>query len=76
MNTEKIGQAAGAVWKKLHGKGTTGLSLLELKKVPGFTAEETMAGLGWLAREGKLSFQTQGKKLTVSLVEDEIFAMA
>lgn len=74
MNSERIGQAAGVVWKRLYSRGMTGIPLADLKKVPGFTGDELMAGLGWLAREGKLSFQVQGKKLTVTLVEDEILA--
>jgi hypothetical protein len=74
MNTERIGQAAGAIWKKLHTKGLDGVSFADLKKLPGFTPEEAMAGLGWLAREGKLCFKSEGKRSSVSLVEEEIFA--
>ncbi len=75
MTPEKIGQAAGAVWKKLHEKGASGLALMDLKKVTGFTQDEATAGIGWLAREGKLSFKEGAqKKLVVSLVEEEVFA--
>ena len=73
MNTEKIGQAAGAIWKKLNSKGAKGVSFTELKKVPGFTNDTVLAGIGWLAREGKLSFSVQGKKTVVTLVEEEVF---
>jgi winged helix-turn-helix protein DUF2582 len=74
MNSERIGQAAGAIWTRLHAKGATGLSLTEMKKVPGFSADEALLGIGWLAREGKLSFQTEGKKAMVKLVQEECFA--
>jgi hypothetical protein len=70
MNSERIGQAAGAIWTRLHGKGPAGISLTEAKKVPGFSADEALAGIGWLAREGKLSFQTDGKKSVVKLQEE------
>ena len=76
MNTERIGKAAGAVWNKLHGKGERGVSFTELKKTTGFTVEEIMAGVGWLAREGKLQFKTQGRKNMILLVEQEIFAFS
>jgi len=75
MNSERIGQAAGAVWTRLHNKGVNGVAFADLKKIPGYTADETLAGLGWLAREGKLTFKTDAtKKCVVSLVEEEIFA--
>lgn len=76
MNTERIGKAAGVVWKKLHSKGERGITMTELKKTSGFTAEELMAGMGWLAREGKLQFKTQGRKNLILLVEQEIFAFS
>lgn len=74
MNTEKIGQAAGAIWSKLHTKGDKGVTFTELKKLSGFTNDAVMAGLGWLAREGKVEFKVQGKKTVVTLVEQEMFA--
>jgi hypothetical protein len=74
MNVDKIGQAAGAVWKKLHDKGSSGIAFADLKKVTGFTADEVLAGLGWLAREGKLSFKEGAqKKLVVTLIEEDSF---
>ena len=74
MNAEKIGQAAGAVWKKLHDKGVSGVAFADLKKITGYTSDDILVGLGWLAREGKLSFKDgPQKKLVVTLVEEEIF---
>jgi winged helix-turn-helix protein DUF2582 len=73
LNAERIGKAAGAVWNKLHARAKDGVSLTDLKKVTGFTADEALAGIGWLAREGKLSFETQGKKSVVKLVHEEVY---
>lgn len=75
MSLEKIGQAAGTVWKKLHEKGAVGIPFTEVKKITGFTQDEVLAGIGWLAREGKLSFKEgPQKKLIVALVEEEAYA--
>jgi hypothetical protein len=71
MNAERIGQAAGSIWQRLHGKGCSGISFSDLKKLAGYTPDEAMAGVGWLAREGKLSFKSDGKKTMVTLVEEE-----
>jgi hypothetical protein len=71
MTSNTIGLAAGAIWKKLHEKGASGLSFGDLKKVPGFSADEIVAGAGWLAREGKISFREGPRKtLLVVLVEE------
>ena len=76
MNAERIGEAAGAMWRRLHVKGPNGVNLLDLKKLPGFTPDEATAAVGWLAREGKLSFKNDGKRFVVSLVEDEVLVGA
>jgi hypothetical protein len=73
LNAERIGKAAGAVWNKLHARAKDGVTLADLKKVTGFTADEALAGIGWLAREGKLSFETQGKKFVVKLIHEEVY---
>ena len=69
MNTEKIGAAVGALWARLAESGDEGVTLTELKKEPGLTGDEVVAALGWLAREGKLSFKAQGRRSFVSLAE-------
>ena len=50
----KIGENAGAVWAALHN-GAQGLKAL--KKATKLKNEELYLALGWLAREGKVSFQ-------------------
>lgn len=70
MNCDRIGQVAGILWTRLNEKGTKGISLTDIKKVPGITADEALAGLGWLAREGKLCFKSEARKLCVLLAEE------
>jgi hypothetical protein len=73
MTTNTIGFAAGAIWKKLHEKGSTGHSFGDLKKITGYSADEIVAGIGWLAREGKICFKEGPRKtLIVSLVEEAV----
>lgn len=70
MNHDTIGEAAGSVWRRLAEKGDAGLSFAEIKKIPGLTGDEVMAAIGWLAREGKLAFRVEGRKVSVSLAEE------
>jgi hypothetical protein len=75
MSTDRIGQAAGAIWKKLHEKGGTGTAFADVKKLTGFTQDEILAGIGWLAREGKLSFKEGAqRRVIISLVEEQVYA--
>jgi hypothetical protein len=73
MEVKRIGEAAGAVWARLRKSDKNGVALGDLKKVPGYTPDEALAGIGWLAREGKLSVTTAGKKMVFTLVEEEMF---
>lgn len=67
MNVERIGAAAGVIWERLSRDGE--LTLSELKKTPcDFTVDEVVAGLGWLAREGKVSIGVRSRRYYVSLV--------
>lgn len=68
MNTETIGLNAGLVWSALNEAKT--VDTKQLKKMAKIKNEkELYAALGWLAREGKLVFETSedGKELLVSL---------
>ncbi len=71
MNEESIGKAAGLIWKFLRENGAQGVSLSDLKKVRGLKADDVMAAIGWLAREGKLRFNNSPNKVTIALVESE-----
>ena len=64
---ELIGTNAGKVWNALHDGGK--MSLKALKKATKIKAEKDMyAAMGWLAKEGKLSFEEADGETMVSLV--------
>lgn len=54
MNTEKIGTWAGLVWNALNEADVLGFK--QIKKITKLKEKELYAALGWLAREGKISF--------------------
>ncbi|MCC6493393.1 MAG: winged helix-turn-helix domain-containing protein [Pirellulales bacterium] len=60
-----IGQAAGEVWRVLSERG--GQTLAGLKKSLDASDDLVLLGIGWLAREDKLAFETNGRTVTVSL---------
>ena len=49
----KIGEAAGRIWQALHANGPMGKA--QLAKVTGLSGDLLNQGIGWLAREGKLT---------------------
>lgn len=52
MNSETIGVYAGEIWQALNEAESLGLK--QIKKIAKLKDKELYAGLGWLAREGKL----------------------
>lgn len=53
MNVDDLfGANAGKVWHAMNGKKP--MNVAAIKKKTKMTAEEIMAALGWLAREGKV----------------------
>jgi hypothetical protein len=64
MITSKIGENAGLIWNALQGGA---LTLKALKKATKLKNDELYLALGWLAREGKVSF-TEGEDLTITLL--------
>jgi hypothetical protein len=55
------------VWKALSEDGK--LSVKEVKKLTKIiTEKDVFAALGWLAKEGKLTFEEAGGELFISLV--------
>jgi len=54
MNIERIGINAGVVWKALEDAKE--LDIKGLKKTTKLTEKDLTYALGWLAREGKVSF--------------------
>ena len=65
LSATEIGHVAGDVWGLLIRDG--GLTIPAIKKSVGAPADVVLAAIGWLAREGKLEFSTQGRSVKVSL---------
>ena len=62
---KQIGDAAGIIWKYLDQH--TEATLSELKQATKLSEQLVLMGLGWLAREEKLSVVQDKKGLKVSL---------
>ncbi len=61
-----IGLWAGKVWTALDEDGTLGVK--KLKKVTKLKEKEIFAGIGWLAREGKVNVAEDDADVMVSLI--------
>ena len=64
MNGAKIGENAGLIWAALENGA---LALKALKKATKLKNEDLYLALGWLAREGKLTFAEGEADVTVAL---------
>jgi hypothetical protein len=64
--TDRIGDAAGQVWRTLEGQ-EEGLSPTQLKTRTGLGTDLLHQAVGWLAREEKIIFRGAGKSLKVLL---------
>ena len=64
---DQIGNAAGKIWMTLKKNGE--ISLAQIPKSVDIKQPVAYQGLGWLARENKLNYRTQGTKTFVSLCE-------
>ena len=64
---ETVGKAAGQVWTILsQAEGPVGLT--EIPKKTRLTPQIAYQALGWLAREGKVTYHSKGRKTEVVLV--------
>ncbi len=61
----RVGETAGAVWQALSANGP--LSMAKLVKTVGEPRDTVMQALGWLAREGKISIEEEGRTRVVTL---------
>jgi hypothetical protein len=62
---DRIGEMAGQIWHLLDTNGPTPLSRLK-KEIPAGEAL-VLQGLGWLAREDKVTFTEKAKSVTIGL---------
>ncbi len=63
--TAQIGETAGSVWHKLEQNGA--MTLAQLAKEVNAPRDIVMQAVGWLAREGKVELEENGRKRLVSL---------
>lgn len=60
-----IGETAGIVWRTLSDNGP--MTLTKLIKQSGEPRDSVMQAIGWLAREGKVSIESNGRNRMISL---------
>lgn len=68
LSSVEVGNTAGDVWQALATHGPQ--SLANLKKQVPLPGDLVVAAVGWLAREGKLSFRPNGRTVLVELREE------
>jgi len=70
MDLLELGEAAGKVWQGLARHGPT----LSKNLPPALGLESILVhmALGWLAREGKITFERKGGDLLVALRAEEL----
>lgn len=71
MEARQIGENAGILWRKLESKGS--LNFEELATETGLDAAAVFAAIGWLAREGKISFTKENDVTTVRLYQERYY---
>jgi hypothetical protein len=64
---KEIGEAAGKIWEALYKDGA--ISKSRLAKATGLSAALVNQGIGWLAREGKISGEKKKSVETIGLKE-------
>jgi len=69
MLKKKIGETAGCIWAILKERDKVAIS--SLPSVLNENSTIVNQALGWLAREGKIDYQQEGRKTLISLAESE-----
>ena len=64
-HSDQIGEVAGTVWQTLSKHGP--LSMTKLVKAVDQPRDTAMLAIGWLAREGKILIEDEGRSKIVSL---------
>jgi len=60
-----IGEAAGTIWHYLDKNGEA--SVNKVTTETGLSKNDVQRGIGWLAKEDKISIETNGRVETLSL---------
>ena len=71
MKKEEIGTLAGIVWRALNEKGS--LSFEDLQRETLLDTESVCTAIGWLAREGKISFTKDKGVTSVRLYQERYY---
>ncbi|PKN00871.1 MAG: hypothetical protein CVU77_07985 [Elusimicrobia bacterium HGW-Elusimicrobia-1] len=66
MMNEKIGAAAGAVWRFLS-EASEPSGIIKIKTGLSLSNSEVFLALGWLARENKIVMEAKGNTIFVSI---------
>lgn len=66
---DKIGDAAGQIWRCVSENGT--LTVAQLVKRLELPRDQVMQGVGWLAREDKVRIHQKSRVRSISLNESE-----
>lgn len=66
---DQVGITAGEVWRVLAEQG--GMSLTKLVKQIDAPRDLVMQGVGWLARENKISIVAEKRTKTIALISEE-----
>ena len=66
---DKIGETAGKIWKVMQKKGE--VNVAQLPKLLNEKSAIVYQGLGWLAREDKIDYQTKSGKTFACLKDPE-----
>ncbi len=64
---EQVGATAGSIWQLLNVHGP--LKFAEIVKQVDAPRDLVMQGIGWLAREQKITITMQGRSRVVALVD-------
>ena len=64
--SEKIGNAAGEIWRFLDANGP--ISVSKLAKEVSVDEKSMQRAIGWLAQEGKISIDIVNRAETISLI--------
>ncbi len=70
MNKNIIGENAGKVWRALNGKHLTWNELLQ---ETGLDEVDLALAVGWLAREDKVSFTSDGGTLHLEVYHENYY---
>ena len=63
--SDTIGAAAGKIWEYLEENGAS--SVTKVTKETELNRNDVQRAIGWLAKEGKLNFETEGRTELLSL---------